>query len=256
MFKCFQCNKDRKLKVHSFERDRDSTAPYEFLKRHNKETKNFCEHFTNIGLCWKKSWGFFTLGWKIEIYKVNVECTHCNKILYFKSQTFNSKNYWDEEVIDCCDNVIVYSAHEGDWLYGDEGIKLQADINKQIKELKKEQEEFKKLKEEAERLEKEEKMRREKEEEERREKEEKEKKERENKRRSQYERENKEMYEVMNQQEKEGKELNKRINADTSWIEEQMSQMITEAENKHRENITFDPLKEINAIYNHKIVKT
>ena len=200
-----------------------------------------CRHFPEIELSWKTKYGFFTLGWKVEIYNVNAKCGNCKKRIYFANQTFNSKNYkWNEDR-DCCDNVIIYSAHEGKFVCGNSGLKRQERINQQIKEIKAAEEKLKKLKEEAKKLEKEEKLRREKEEEM--------KKEKEKKRRRKLERENKELCEIINQQEEEEKQLNKRINADTSWIEKQMSEMITEADVIYSNNNNFDAQRAINANY-------
>ena len=57
------------------------------------------------------------------------------------------------------------------------------------------------------------------------------------------------MCEIINQQEEEEKQLNRRINADTSWIEVKMSQMITEADVTYSKNINFDAQKTVNANY-------
>ena len=129
--------------------------------------------------------------------------------------------------------------YEGKFCCGGAGLKRQERINQQIKEIKAAEEKLKKLKEKAEKLEKEEKLRREKEEEA--------KKEKEKKRRRKLERENKELCEIINQQEEEEKQLNRRINADTSWIEKQMSEMITEADVTYSKHNNFDAQKAINA---------
>ena len=262
-FKCFQCNtettKDDHLDIHSYSWNKEK----EFFvidknkdKEKNKDKdKLFCQHFSNIKLKWKTRYGFFTLGWKIEIYDVSAKCRKCNKILCFQNQIFNSNNNWWEEVKDCCDNVIVYSVREGKPGCSDTGKELQEKINKLRKLLQNLEKKLQDLKEEREKLEKEEKERKQKEEEEMRQKEEEERKEKEEEerkeknRRSQYDRENREMLEIMKQQEKEAKELNEQVNAGTSFIEEQMSQMNKEADIIYYKNITFDPQKEINATY-------
>ena len=64
------------------------------------------------------------------------------------------------------------------------------------------------------------------------------------------------MLEIIKQQEKEEKELNQRVNTGTSWIEEQMSQMIKEADIDYSKNITFDAQKNINANYKFQSVKS
>ena len=157
----------------------------------------------------------------------------------FCDQTFNSKNNSWEEVRDCCDNVIIYSVHEGKFSCGDAGLELQKRIKQQIEEIKAAEEKLKELKEKAKKFQKEEKLRRQMKEEK--------KKEKKKERRSKLEKENKEMYEIINHQEEEEKQLNRRINTDTSWIEEQMSQMITEAEVIYSNNNNFDAQKSINA---------
>ena len=53
------------------------------------------------------------------------------------------------------------------------------------------------------------------------------------------------MLELIKEQEKEEKELNQRINTDTSWTEEEMSQMISEANAAYSENINFNAQKAI-----------
>ena len=64
------------------------------------------------------------------------------------------------------------------------------------------------------------------------------------------------MLEIIKQQEKEEKELNQRVNTGTSWIEEQMSQMIKEADIAYSKNITFDAQKNINANYKYQSGKS
>jgi len=169
--------------------------------------------------------------------------------LNFANQIFNASSNSYEETKDRCDNIIVYSAHEGKFRCGDEGKQLQDNINKQIEEIKDAEEKNKKLKEAQEQLEKEEKLWKQKDEEERKEREEEEKKqkEKEQRRRSQYKQENKEMFEIEKQQEKENNELNKKINIGASWIEEQMSQMISEANANISRNINYNARKTIKA---------
>ena len=72
-------------------------------------------------------------------------------------------------------------------------------------------------------------------------------KKKEKRRRNQYEKEYKEMFEIIKQQEKEDKELNQRINIGTNWIEEQMTQMISEANAIYSRNIDFNAQKTIKA---------
>ena len=266
LFKCFQCIKDeidenkenekdgfKKLVIHSYPWNKVEN-PY-IIER-------LCQHFSEIKLNYERKYGFFTLGWKVKIYNVSIKSSHCDKSLDFADITFNKENNHYEEVRDCCDNVIVYSAHEGKYACSDEGRQLQKNINQQIKEIQAAEEKLQKLKEEKEKLEKEEKLMREKEERERKEKEEEERKEKEEEerkeknRRRQYDKENKEMLEIIKQQEKEEKELNQRVNTGTSWIEEQMSQMIKEADIAYSKNITFDAQKNINANYKFQSVKS
>ena len=157
----------------------------------------------------------------------------------FCDQTFNSKNNSWEEVRDCCDNVIIYSVHEGKFSCGDAGLELQKRIKQQIEEIKAAEEKLKELKEKAKKFQKEEKLRRQMKEEK--------KKEKKKERRSKLEKENKEMYEIINHQEEEEKQLNRRINTDTSWIEEQMSQMISETNANISRNINYNATKTIKA---------
>ena len=244
LFKCFKCKDEKEVrtKVHSFNWNRES-EPFKI--------KELCEHFSNIEFNWKTKYGFFTLGWKVEIYNVRIQCNNdkCKKLLYFADQIFNASNNSYEETRDCCDKIIVYSAHEGKFDCSKEGKKLQDNINKQIKEIKALEEKNKKLKEAQEQLEKEEKLWKQKDEEERRKREEEEKKqkEKEQRRTSQYKQENKEMFEIEKQQEKENNELNKKINIGASWIEEQMSQMISETNADISRNINYNARKTIKA---------
>ena len=241
LFKCFECEKEVRKKIHSYNWNK---------KKESFEIKELCKHFSNIELNWETKYGFFTLGWSVKIYNVSLKCKreNCNKRITFASQTFNKNNNYYEEIQECCDTIIVYSAREGYFDCSDEGRRRQKDI-KFINELKAAEEENKKLKEEQEQLEKEEKLWKQKEEEERREREEEEKKqkEKEQRRRNQYEQENKEMLEIEKQQEKENKELNKKINIGASWIEEQMSQMISETNADISRNINYNARKTIKA---------
>ena len=64
------------------------------------------------------------------------------------------------------------------------------------------------------------------------------------------------MLEIIKQQEKEEKELNKRVNIGASWIEEQMSQMISEANATYSKNISFNAQKTIKANFQCQAVKS
>ena len=260
-FKCFQCESIQRTKIHSYSWNQEK-KPFKI--------KELCEHFSDIELKWIAKWGFFTLGWKVTIYDVSVDCKKHNehneykRRIYFANETFQRGEKFNkgvnqyEEIQECCNNIIVYSAYEGDFGCSDDGKIRQQKINNYIEEIKADEEKLKKLKEEEEKLEKEEKLRKQKEEEERREREEEEKKEKEKeqRRRSQYEKENKEMLEIIKQQEKEEKELNKRVNIGASWIEEQMSQMISEANATYSKNISFNAQKTIKANFQCQAVKS
>ena len=256
-FKCFKCESIQQTDIHSYSSNQEKPFKIEEL----------CEHFSDIELKWTTKWGFFTLGWKVTIYDVSVNCKEHPKYkrrIYFANETFQRGEIFNkgvnkyEEIQECCNNIIVYSAYEGDFGCSDDGKNRQQKINNYIEEIKADEEKLKKLKEEEEKLEKEEKLRKQKEEEERREREEEEKKEKEKekRRRSQYEQENKEMLEIIKQQEKEEKELNKRVNIGASWIEEQMSQMISEANATYSKNISFNAQKTIKANFQCQAVKS
>ena len=256
LFKCFKCEKETGLKIHSYSWNKEE-EPYKIEKlkyanyKDNIKSDSECVHFSNIELKWKTKYRFFTIGWEAEIYNVCIKCNQCNKkTIYFARKIFGyggNNNY--DEPRECCNHIIVYSAHEGKFECGDKGKELPNNINEQIKAIERAEEENKKLKEAQEQLEKEEKLWKQKEEEEKREREEEEKKqkEREQRRRSQYEQENKEMLEIEKQQEKENKEMNKKINIGASWIEEQMSQMISEANDNISRNINYNARKTIKA---------
>ena len=234
LFKCFACGEEAKIEIHSYSWNKE---------KESFEIKKLCQDFSNIELNWKTKYGFFTLGWSVNIYNVSLKCEgeKCHKRITFASKTFDKYNNDYEEIQECCNKIIVYSAREGKFGCSDEGRRRQNKIKQFIEELKKAEEENKKLKEEQEQLEKEEKLWKQKEEEERKEREEEEKKqkEKEQRRRNQYEQENKEMLEIEKQQEKENKELNKKINIGASWIEEQMSQMISETNANISRNISI-----------------
>ena len=240
-FKCFKCESIQQKDIHSYSSNRDEPFKIEKL----------CEHFSDIELKWTTKWGFFTLGWKVTIYDVSVNCKEHrtdNRRIYFANETFQRGEIFNkgvnkyEEIQECCNNIIVYSAYEGDFGCSDDGKIRQQKINNYIEEIKADEEELQKLKEEEERREREE--------------EEKKEKEKEKRRRSQYEKENKEMLEIIKQQEKEEKELNKRVNIGASWIEEQMSQMISEANTTYSKNIICNPQKMIKANFQFKAVKS
>ena len=221
-------------KIHSYSWNKSDHSEY------------LCQDFPKIELSWKTKYGFFTLGWKVEIYNVSAKCGKGPHCINFANQTYNKENNRYEEVRDCCDHVIVYYVHEGNGKCNDKEINRKEKINKIIQEIKAAEEKLKVKKEEIEKLEKEEKMMRE--------KEEREMKERENRQRNEQQIENRKMREIINQQEKENNELNRKVNIDTSWIDIQMIQMITSAEITYSENTNFNAQKEINA--NYKIVKS
>ena len=240
-FKCFKCESIQQTDIHSYSLNQEKPFKIEEL----------CEHFSDIELKWTTKWGFFTLGWKVTIYDVSVNCKRrpeCGRRIYFANETFQRGEKFNkgvnkyEEIQECCNNIIVYSAYEGDFGCSNDGKNLQQKINNYIQEIKADKEELQKLKEEEERREREE--------------EEKKEKEKEKRRRSQYEKENKEMLEIIKQQEKEEKELNKRVNIGASWIEEQMSQMISEANTTYSKNINFNAQKMIKANFQFKAVKS
>ena len=232
-FKCFKCESIQQKDIHSYSSNQEK--PFKI--------KKLCEHFSDIELKWTTNWGFFTLGWKVTIYDVSVNCKEhpeYKRRIYFANETFQRGEIFNkgvnkyEEIQECCDNIIVYSAYEGDYFCSGDGKIRQQKINNYIQEIKADKEELQKLKEEEEKLEKE----------------------KEKRRRSQYEKENKEMLEIIKQQEKEEKELNKRVNIGASWIEEQMSQMISEANTTYSKNINFNAQKMIKANFQSKAVKS
>ena len=232
-FKCFKCESIQQKDIHSYSSNQEEPFKIEEL----------CEHFSDIELKWTTKWGFFTLGWKVTIYDVSVNCKEhptYKRRIYFANETFQRGEIFNkgvnkyEEIQECCNNIIVYSAYEGDFGCSDDGKNRQQKINNYIEEIKADKEELQKLKEEEEKKEKE----------------------KEKRRRSQYEKEKKEMLEILKQQEKEEKELNKRVNIGASWIEEQMSQMISEANTTYSKNINFNAQKMIKANFQFKAVKS
>ena len=234
-FKCFKCESIQQTDIHSYSLNQEKPFKIEEL----------CEHFSDIELKWTTKWGFFTLGWKVTIYDVSVNCKEHPKYkrrIYFANETFQRGEKFNkgvnkyEEIQECCNNIIVYSAYEGDFGCSNDGKNLQQKINNYIEEIKAVKEELQKLKEEEEKKEKE--------------------KEKEKRRRSQYEKEKKEMLEILKQQEKEEKELNKLVNIGASGIEEQMSQMISEANTTYSKNINFNAQKMIKANFQFKAVKS
>ena len=90
LFKCFKCEIEKKEKgeiekiIHSYSWNKDD--PYEPFKH------KLCKHFSSIKFNWKTRYGFFTLGWKVEIMNVKVECANCKKSIDFGNQTFSSNN--------------------------------------------------------------------------------------------------------------------------------------------------------------------
>ena len=232
-FKCFKCESIQQKDIHSYSSNQEEPFKIEEL----------CEHFSDIELKWTTKWGFFTLGWKVTIYDVSVNCKEHPKYkrrIYFANETFQRGEIFNkgvnkyEEIQECCNNIIVYSAYEGDFGCSNDGKNIQQKINNYIEEIKADKEELQKLKEEEEKKEKE----------------------KEKRRRSQYEKENKEMLEIIKQQEKEEKELNKLVNIGASGIEEQMSQMISEANTTYSKNINFNAEKTIKANFQFKAVKS
>ena len=253
LFKCLKCEYDKiekekkgekvdenigelTKKVHSYSWNKEKTK-FVFQEKKGKELKdvNLCEHFSSIKFNFKTRYGFFTLGWKIEIMNVEVVCASENppKSIYFSDQTFSSSHHDYEEYKECCGNIIIYSAHEdGPHCDKEEALKLQERIAEQKKLMKELTEQHRKIQEETEEMEKEERQRQEKEEKKRRE--------RENARRKLQEGENKELDEIIKRQEKENEELNNQIDIDISYIDVQMSQMITASYITYSSMINFN----------------
>ena len=244
LFKCFKCESDKKEKgeiekvIHSYSRNKNNSYdPYK-----NK----LCKHFFSVKFNWKTRYGFFTLGWKVEIFNVKVGCSKCKRTIDFDDQTFSSSHHDYEEYKECCGNIIIYSAHEdGPHCDKEEALKLQERIAEEKKLMKEVTEQRRKIQEETEEMEKEERRRQEREEKKRRE--------RENARRKLQERENKELDEIIKRQEKENEELNNQIDIDISYIDVQMSQMTTESDITYTAMINFNAKKEINKNINFQV---
>ena len=154
-FKCFKCESIQQKDIHSYSSNQEKPFKIEKL----------CEHFSDIELKWTAKWGFFTLGWKVTIYDVSVNCEEHPKYkrrIYFANETFQRGEIFNkgvnkyEEIQECCNNIIVYSAYEGDFGCSDDGKNRQQKINNYIEEIKADKEELQKLKEEEERREREE----------------------------------------------------------------------------------------------------
>ena len=246
LFKCFKCERDKKEKgeiekvIHSYSRNKNNSYdPYK-----NK----LCKHFFAVKFNWKTRYGFFTLGWKVEIFNVRVVCSKCKRTIDFADQTFSSSHHDYEEYKECCDNIVIYSAHEGKTFYSNEGLRLQQRIEEQIKLMKEEEEKLKKMEEETKRMEKEERQRQE--------REEKKRKEIEKKLRKQNERESKELNEIRNLQEKENEKLNNQIDIDISYIEVHLNQKIVESDNVFTGITNFNAQKEINKTTNFHAAKS
>ena len=131
-FKCFQCESIQRTEIHSYSRNQEKD-PFKIEK--------LCEHFSDIELKWTTKWGFFTLGWKVTIYDVSVNCKEHPKYkrrIYFANETFQRGEIFNkgvnqyEEIQECCNNIIVYSAYEGDFGCSKDGKNRQQKINNYI----------------------------------------------------------------------------------------------------------------------------
>ena len=185
LFKCLKCEYDKiekekkgekvdekkgelTKKVHSYSWNKEKTK-FVFQVKKDKKLKdaNLCEHFSSIKFNFKTRYGFFTLGWKIEIMNVEVVCASEEppKSIYFSDQTFSSSHHDYEEYKECCGNIIIYSAHEdGPHCDKEEALKIQERIAEQKKLMKELTEQHRKNQEETEEKEKEERKRKEREE--------------------------------------------------------------------------------------------
>ena len=237
LFKCCKCNsKEAEIRkdVHS----------YSWNNSLIKEP--LCEHFPEVSFSWKTKYGFFTLGWKVEIYDVEVRC-QCKRSLEFQNQTFQADHPNYEDYHECCDHVVLYSAHEGKYSYGNEAFELQNRINEERKEIKELEEKIKKEREKANKLEQEEKLKKE--------NEEKRKKERENMRRMLSQRENRELNKLIKRQIKENEEINSKVDTDIDWISNDMNRLNETSDVTRAIEETFNAKQVINNNMNHKVIQ-
>ncbi len=229
MFQCCQCRRSiRPDRIHSYSKNRN---------------KDFylCKHFPNVQFRYETKYGFFTLGWRITIKNIYVKCGNCKRWLSFSEKTFKSGITDYNDYIECCDNVVTFSGHENGYYYNGIGFEVQRRINKKKMELKKT---IEKLLQEIARLEREEKLRKEREEKLRREREEKRRREREK------------MNRMMKEQEEESENLDKVINFDMNWMENEMMEVITNAEMTFSDNINYNVKADIEKNFKYQISKT
>ena len=227
LFQCCQCGNSYKVdQIHSY-------------TRNNSEERYICQHFPTVEYRYETKYGFFTWKWQITLKNIYVQCGKCKSWRHFSDKTFKSgtTHYNDYEV--CCDNVVVFGAHEDGWYYSGSGWEVQNEINRR----KKNEEMKRKLKEEKERKEREEKLRKEKEERERKEREEKKRREREK------------MNRMMREQDEETEILNEVINCDLNWIENITAEMNTEADVIVSNNINWSLNEYIEQNYKYKMSK-
>ena len=261
MFECCRCkSRIRYGAIHSY-------------SRNSSRQFNLCKHFSNVQFSYETKYGFFTLGWRIKIYNIYVRCGgNCKRWRRFSDQTFHRNYTHFNDYIECCDNVVVFSAHDDGYYYNGNGFEIQQEIIRKKKEmlrnkkllrekLRKEREEkLRKEKEEKLRREREEKLRREREEKLRREREEKLRREREEKLRRETEekkrREIEERNRIMKEQEEENENLDCIINYDTSWIENETMELNTKAEISISESIIYTAKNQIEENYKYTMKKT
>ena len=217
LFKCCQCLNELKKEVHSYNKNASFKG-------------KLCEHFSEVYFRWNTSFGFFTLGWKVEIKDVFVRCNLCQNWLHFNDATFNSKHNIHKEFLECHNNVVIYNANEGYYEQTNNGYELQNRINRKREEMA--------------RFEREQKINREKEEKLRKEK------------IINQQIEKKQMNEIIKQQEKESNELEIYFNTDISWIDIQMNEKNEKSDKIFTEIMNFDAKKMIEQNFNFQMIKS
>ena len=184
-----------------------------------------CKHFPNVEFRYETKYGFFTAGWRITIKDNYVKCGNCKKWLHFSDKTFKSGTTHYNDYIECCDNVVTFSGHEDGYYYYGSGFEVQRRINKKKMELKKM---IEKILQEIARLEREEKRRRERE----------------------------KMNRMMKEQDEESENLDKIINFDTNWIENETMEVIANAEMTFSDNINYNVKADIEKNFKYQISKS
>ena len=222
LLQCCKCQSRIRLHLYSFSKNK-----YDIYSQ-------LCEHF-NIRYSYTAKYGFFSLGWSINL-EVKVQCRNCNNKYYnFGNNTFNADYYEYNNDHSCCYNVFIVSVAGNTYSTDGKGLLLQA----KQREL---EEKFKKEKE-KERIE-----------EEKRRRKIKERLEIQRKKEERMLKKLKIKNEIERQKEEE-KKLNQLCNFDISYMDSEIDNLLISADYKLNSELNFDIEEKLKEKYDFKLTK-